>query len=377
MSSEPYSAPLSSSHTALGAKIRACLLGGALGDALGTAGPERLEDTLSVSSATQLALYSLDGLLEAVEWANSGVGADETACIWLAYLRWLRGRGIALPETGLVPLPRPIDAEELLHPTPAGTADAGTADAGLDPEVVSALSSGEMGTRQRPVNTESDSPAALVRSAPFGLLPYVPTETVYKLVLDAASLTHGHPAARHASAVFAATVHGLLSPGTTLAAAAEKALAPADAAADSDGGVPGLADRLRSVISGPDFATGGTAASGAAAGGTAAGGTTSGSGATGGTTAEGALTLGLSAALRAENALARQAAAGAPASPEDTVTAALREAAAAGGAPAAVVAGSLLGALYGVLPGPLLASLRERAAVERLADSYVSATIAP
>nr|WP_231716026.1 ADP-ribosylglycohydrolase family protein [Arthrobacter zhangbolii] len=363
---------MSSSHTALGAKIRACLLGGALGDALGTAGPERSQDTLSISSATQLALYSLDGLLEAVEWANSGVGADETACIWLAYLRWLRGRGIALPETGLVPLPRPIDAEELLHPTPAGTADAGTADAGLDPEVVSALSSGEMGTRQRPVNTESDSPAALVRSAPFGLLPYVPTETVYKLALDAASLTHGHPAARHASAVFAATVHGLLSPGTTLAAAAEKALAPAEAAADSDGGVPGLADRLRSVISRPDLAAGGTTA-----GDTAAGGTTSGSGSTGGTTAEGALTLGLSAALRAENALARQAAAGAPASPEDTVTAALREAAAAGGAPAAVVAGSLLGALYGVLPGPLLASLRERAAVERLADSYVSATIAP
>lgn len=354
MSSEPHSAPtpspLSASPTALAAKIRAALLGGALGDALGAVSPAGSgEDSLSVSSHTQLALYSLDGLLEAVEWANSGVGADETACIWLAYLRWLRGRGIPLPETGLVPLPRPIDAEDLLQGTPAGTPD---------PEVVSALSSGEMGTRQRPVNTVSPSPAALVRSAPFGLLPYVPAETVYKLALDAASLTHGHPVARSAAAVFAVAVHGLLSPGTTLVAAAGKALEPLRAAADSDDVDPGLAARLTSVISGavPD----GGAPDGAAAG-----------------TAEDVLAVGLAAALRAEASMARQAEAGSAAAVEDTVTAALREAAAAGGAPAAVVTGSLLGALFGELPGSLLASLRERAAVERLADSFISATLAP
>ncbi|UWX96181.1 ADP-ribosylglycohydrolase family protein [Arthrobacter zhaoxinii] len=338
---EPDSAPVFLSSAALSAKIRGCLLGGALGDAAAGAAAETQSGSgMSISANTQLALYSLDGLLEAIEWANEGVGADETACVWLAYLRWMRGQGLPLPEAGPSPLPRPIDAEPLLRPEGTGAGD---------PDVLSALSTGEMGTRQRPLNTGVDTPAALVRSAPFGLLPYVATETVYKLALDAASLTHGHPSARHSAAVFASMVHGLLAPGATLRSAAESALAQA-----RENGVPDFSDRLQELLAddgGTDPAGAGTAGRTPAA--------------------EEALAIGLRAALAVEDAAT-----------EDTdlsaaTAAAIREAAAAGGTSAAVVAGSLLGTRYEALPDTDLEALREGSVIEKLAAGFIASTIAP
>ena len=47
-----------------------------------------------------MTLYTVDGLVEALEWANSGVGADANACVWLAYLRWLETQGVPVPESG-------------------------------------------------------------------------------------------------------------------------------------------------------------------------------------------------------------------------------------------------------------------------------------
>ncbi|MCC9172996.1 ADP-ribosylglycohydrolase family protein [Arthrobacter sp. zg-Y179] len=341
---EPDSAPAFLSSAALSAKIRGCLLGGALGDAGAAASAPAGASGTSITADTQLALYSLDGLLEAIEWANQGVGADETACVWLAYLRWMRGRGLPLPENGPSPLPRPIDAEPLLQP--AGTEGA------ADPDVLQALSTGEMGTRQRPLNTEVNTPAALVRSAPFGLLPYVQTETVYKLALDAASLTHGHPSARHSAAVFASMVHGLLAPGATLRSAAIEALAQA-----RTNGVPELADRLQAVLD-DDGGTGAAAA-----------------GTSGGTpTSEEALAIGLHEAQAVEDAV--DAAAG-DGNLSAATAAAIRDAATAGGTPAAVVTGSLLGTRYGTLPETDLETLRERGVIEKLASGFVAATVAP
>ena len=42
-----------------------------------------------------MTLYTADGLLEALEWANDGVAPDINACLWLAYLRWLGTQGVA------------------------------------------------------------------------------------------------------------------------------------------------------------------------------------------------------------------------------------------------------------------------------------------
>ena len=61
-----------------------------------------------------MTLYTVDGLVEALEWANSGVGADANACLWLAYLRWLDTQGEPAPS-GSRPQPRWIDAQQVLR----------------------------------------------------------------------------------------------------------------------------------------------------------------------------------------------------------------------------------------------------------------------
>ncbi|MET3919824.1 ADP-ribosylglycohydrolase family protein [Arthrobacter sp. UYEF20] len=217
-------------------RIHGCLLGGALGDSLGYAvefddisairakfGPEGLQDFSALdggshfSDDTQLTLYTVDGLLEALEWANSGVGADTNACLWLAYLRWLGTQGVPVPEAAPFQPPRWIDSHEVLkHRRAPGNA------------CLSGLATGEMGTFYRPVNPESKGCGTVMRSAPFGLVPYIAAEAVYKLSADAASLTHGHPAARQSAGVFSLVIHALTA-GNGLREAADFALGQLDA----------------------------------------------------------------------------------------------------------------------------------------------------
>jgi ADP-ribosylglycohydrolase len=80
-----------------------------------------------------------------------------------------------------------------------------------------------MGTVKRPVNPDSKGCGTVMRSAPFGLIPHLEPETVYKLSADAACLTHGHPAARQSAGVFSLVILALSS-GHGLREAAESAL---------------------------------------------------------------------------------------------------------------------------------------------------------
>lgn len=235
MSKEPVTTPAATrtptSTPSHESRIHGCLLGGALGDSLGYAvefddisairakfGPEGLQDFSALdggshfSDDTQLTLYTVDGLLEALEWANSGVGADTNACLWLAYLRWLGTQGVPVPETAPFQPPRWIDSHDVLkHRRAPGNA------------CLSGLATGEMGTFYRPVNPESKGCGTVMRSAPFGLIPYIAADAVYKLSADAASLTHGHPAARQGAGVFSLVIHALTA-GQDLLEAAEFAL---------------------------------------------------------------------------------------------------------------------------------------------------------
>ncbi|AXJ11335.1 ADP-ribosylglycohydrolase family protein [Arthrobacter sp. PM3] len=229
MSTEPETTPAPA--PAPGSRIHGCLLGGALGDSLGYAvefddiaairarfGSAGLQDFSALdagspfSDDTQMTLYTADGLLEALEWANDGVAADITACLWLAYLRWLGTQGVAVPPSAPVQPPRWIDGQEVLKARRApGNA------------CLSGLATGEMGTVQRPVNPESKGCGTVMRSAPFGLVPQLGPESVYKLSAEAASLTHGHPAARQSAGLFSLVIQGLAS-GLGLRDAAEAAL---------------------------------------------------------------------------------------------------------------------------------------------------------
>ncbi len=192
-------------------RIHGCLLGGALGDAHSSQ-PASRPGPLRFSAGTQLTLYTVDGLLEALEWANDGVAADTNACLWLAYLRWLGTQGEAVPASAPVQPPRWIDSHEALRQRrdPAGACLTG-------------LGGGEMGTVYRPVNPDADDPGALTRSAPFGLIPHIEQGAVYQLSADAAALTHGHAAARQAAGMLSLIILALSS-GRGISEAAAAAL---------------------------------------------------------------------------------------------------------------------------------------------------------
>lgn len=249
IASEPVNAPPADFAT----RVQGTLMGGALGDTLGylvefdslseiktTFGPSGLVDLsqasgqLHFSDDTQMTLYTLDGLLEVLEWANGGVGADANACQWLAYLRWLKTQGIRAAGHAPEQPSRWIDRQSVLH----HQRHPGNA-------CVTGLATGEMGTTFRPVNPDSKGCGTVMRSAPYGLLPNVPAETIYKISFDAASLTHGHPSARQSSGAFSWLIHALAIRGLSLRGAAESAKARAEEEAGAD---PDLLARLDAAI---------------------------------------------------------------------------------------------------------------------------------
>lgn len=262
MSNNPGTAALPSPKS----RIHGCLLGGALGDSLGYAiefdsitairsrfGADGLRDFAALdggshfSDDTQMTLYTVDGLVEALEWANSGVGADANACVWLAYLRWLNTQGVSAPEAAPRPQPRWIDGQPVLqHRRAPGNA------------CLSGLATGEMGTVYRPVNPDSKGCGTVMRSAPFGLIPHIPADSVYKLSANAASLTHGHPSARQSAGVFSLLIHSLLQGQDLL----EAAQAAADHVRSDAEAAPELLERISTAL---------RIASGAAASGTGPG----------------------------------------------------------------------------------------------------------
>ena len=80
---------------------------------------------------------------------------------------------------------------------------------------------------------------------PYGLLPHVDAETIYKMSSDAASLTHGHPAARQSSGAFSWLIHGLVIGELPLREAAESARARAATEPSAD---PQLLARLDAAL---------------------------------------------------------------------------------------------------------------------------------
>ncbi|MPY09405.1 ADP-ribosylglycohydrolase family protein [Arthrobacter bussei] len=370
-------------------RVLGCLLGIMAGDAYGvlaTVGDDptgALGDPadLAVSDATQLTLYTVDGLVDALEWANDGVAADETACLWLAYLRWLTCQGEHLPANAPAPPGRWIDAQEDLLPVHEP-----------DGDTVRALLTGEMGTRSRPVNPQAEGAGALMRSAPFGLVPRIPESMVERLTVDAAALTHGSAAARGTAALFSGIIRALAIDGLSLAEALrlvrgeEQDLARGAAHDAGATGVPsgstapvpltGEADRpgARRGAAG-DAATTGDAGDGrvaaAAVAATTADATTTGSRAES-TTAAGTFEAALQAVLEGVDEAA---------SPRDQLAAALAHAAAAGrpdasSTIAASLAGGMIGALHGTaaLPTGYLDAPGVAAVVRGMARALLSAT---
>ncbi|MFE0047973.1 ADP-ribosylglycohydrolase family protein [Streptomyces albireticuli] len=212
-------------------RVRGCLLGGAIGDALGAGiefqslaeiraahGPDGVRDYVSaygrrgaVTDDTQMTLFTVDGLIRAHVRRDSGAW-HPAADVHRAHLRWAftqRARGPVEHRPGTGWLAR----QEWLYAQRApGNA------------CLSGLADDRMGTLEAPRNPGSKGCGAVMRSAPFGLLVGLEPGYVLQLAAECAAQTHGHPSGYLAAGAFAVVVHAAAR-GETLETGVHRALA--------------------------------------------------------------------------------------------------------------------------------------------------------
>jgi hypothetical protein len=167
-------------------------------------GAAHARDSQEPGETETLALYLLDGLLEALEWAHDGVASDEAACMWLAALRWYKLVNKSFPEGAPEPQPRWIDE----------AFEGAGAFAPGDSQNLLALTHPDMASVGRPAYPEADTTGVLTRAAFVALLPRVDEATTAKIATDAAALTHGAPSAHRAAGAAALVVRAALESGT-------------------------------------------------------------------------------------------------------------------------------------------------------------------
>jgi ADP-ribosylglycohydrolase len=199
-----------------------CLLGGAIGDALGAGiefdswetisrchGPRGVTEFVeaygrrgAITDDTQMTMFTTEGLIRAsVRQREKGI-CHAPSVVRHAYFRWLWTQG------DRAPLGRAFDASE-----PDGWLAGIT---GLRSRrapgntCLSSLARGGVGTIDAPLN-DSKGCGAVMRAAPVGLIP-MPLADRFKLSCDVAALTHGHPSgylpAGYLAAVIGAIVDG-------------------------------------------------------------------------------------------------------------------------------------------------------------------------
>ena len=194
----------------LASKFRGCLLGGAVGDALGYPVEFWNDDdilnhfgdvgiaTLSqaaaldgtpqalISDDTQMTLFTADGLIDALKTE----GKPDRYAMHDAYMEWLATQTGKRPSAPRMPM---FQVEALHHRRAPGNTCLG------------ALASGQIATMECPVN-HSKGCGGVMRVAPVGLLP-LPGHDVAMAAAEAAALTHGHPMGFLSAALLALIVH--------------------------------------------------------------------------------------------------------------------------------------------------------------------------
>ena len=209
-------------------KLLGCILGGAIGDALGapieflsidqirryngengisgyvefTDGKGRITDD------TQMTLFTLEGLLAARKFADEdNIEGMEIEFVYQSYLHWLLTQGEPLPDSVSKKYPTLI-SERLqkerwlyVRRAPGFTC-------------ISALKSGACGTIAHPLN-DSKGCGGVMRIAPVGLLFHDDLEVTFRLGCEVAAITHGHPSG-YLSAGCLATIIAELMNGKSL-----------------------------------------------------------------------------------------------------------------------------------------------------------------
>ncbi|GLW98461.1 ADP-ribosylglycohydrolase family protein [Microtetraspora sp. NBRC 16547] len=208
-----------------GGRVRGCLLGGAIGDALGAPvefdsiaairrvhGDAGLTDLVHdwrgavglITDDTQMTLFTVEGLIRArLRARNKGIGGAEVTIVRNAYLRWLDTQNHRLPPPGddLVRTGRLREEAWLYSRRAPGNACL----SGLRTEMGPLAAPGMPG----PVNPDSKGCGTVMRSAPFGLAAS-DARHAFRLAAECAQITHGHPTGYLAAGAFAALVFFLL-----------------------------------------------------------------------------------------------------------------------------------------------------------------------
>lgn len=211
-------------------RVRGCLLGGAVGDALGAPiefmsmesirsayGPQGLSEPVpaygrvgAITDDTQMTLFTAEGVLRAwVRWSLRGIGTVRPVLAG-AYLRWLKTQGYSNerspPHEAWLSGHRELFAQR----APGRTCLRALID--FDPSRPSA-------------SNDSKGCGGVMRVAPIGLMwsGKLQAKRAFDVGCQAAALTHGHPDGQLAAGVLA-TIIALLLDGQRLDASVLEAL---------------------------------------------------------------------------------------------------------------------------------------------------------
>ena len=217
-------------------RYEACLLGGAVGDALGAPiefstldairkryGPTGVTDYIEYSDGhgeftddTQMTLFTAEAVIRARHReAVRGIGGGYYDIQYHSYVRWLETQGDPLPKQ-LNEQKKWIESGWLFKQKPLYKTRA------PGNTCLAALRSGVTGSVEKPVN-QSKGCGGVMRAAPVGLAFPGNPKNAYEFGVISAAITHGHPTGCISTGAFAAIIAGLAG-GDNLRSAIDNAV---------------------------------------------------------------------------------------------------------------------------------------------------------
>ncbi len=204
--------------------FKSCLIGGAVGDALGapvsklslkeiyrnygSKGIMGLHTAYgrkgAITGNTQLSLFTAEGLILSKVRREYHTSGNTALAVYHAYLRWLYTQEVALKMS----LVDTIGTCAILDGVLTGHKRLFSRRE-PDRRCLEALKSGKMGTMEDPIN-DSRGSSAVVRIAPVGLFCR-DSAAAFQLGCECAAITHGHPSAYLSAGFLAALITNFLS----------------------------------------------------------------------------------------------------------------------------------------------------------------------